>query len=105
MIRAYEVDAVLVRDDLPELGIDVIAALTALDMDELARWFDPPSTADEWKPNSIMGCTLFRCFHRESLHTSRDISLVEVKMQLGLLLHGSHVLIVQRSVSLRVQWL
>ena len=37
-----------------------------------------PQRQDEWKPNSTMGCTLFRCFHRESLHTSRDVSLVEV---------------------------
>ena len=36
VVRACGVDAVLVREDLPELGIDVIAAPTALDMDELA---------------------------------------------------------------------
>ena len=68
----------------------------------IVHWIGPPLTADEWKPNSIMGCTLFRCFHRESLHTSRDISLVEVKMQLGLLLHRNDVLIGQRSASRRM---
>ena len=36
VIRACGVDAALVRDDVPELGIDVNVALTALDMDELA---------------------------------------------------------------------
>ena len=39
MVRAYGVDAVLVRDGFPEPGPDLIAAPTALDMDELAHGF------------------------------------------------------------------
>ena len=65
----------------------------------VAHWFGPSSTADEWKPNSIIGCTLFRCFRKESLHVFGDVSLAEVEMQLGFLLHSSDVLIGQRSAS------
>ena len=39
VVRAYGVDAVLIRDDLPELDPDLIAARTALDIDELAHGF------------------------------------------------------------------
>ena len=37
MVRARRVDAVLVGDDLPELGADLVAALAALDVDDLAH--------------------------------------------------------------------
>ena len=36
VVRARRVDAVLVGDDLPELGADLVAALAALDVQELA---------------------------------------------------------------------
>ena len=39
VVRAHGVDAVLIRDDLPELGPDLIATLTTLDVDELAHGF------------------------------------------------------------------
>ena len=39
VVRARGVDAVLIRDDLPELGPDLIATLTTLDVDELAHGF------------------------------------------------------------------
>ena len=37
VVRARRVDAVLVGDDLPELGADLVAALAALDVDDLAH--------------------------------------------------------------------
>ena len=37
VVRARGVDAVLVGDDLPELGADLVAALAALDVDDLAH--------------------------------------------------------------------
>jgi hypothetical protein len=37
VVRAGRVDAVLVGDDLPELGTDLVAALTTLDADELTH--------------------------------------------------------------------
>ena len=37
MVRARGVDAVLVGDDLPELGADLVAALASLDVDDLAH--------------------------------------------------------------------
>jgi len=35
MVRARGVNAVLVGDDLPELGADLVAALATLDVDDL----------------------------------------------------------------------
>ena len=63
------------------------------------------TTEDEWKPNSITGCTLFRCFcsSEESLHTLGDISVVEVEMYVGLLSNCNDMLIERRSASRGMQ--
>merc|ERR1719324_2075618 len=39
VVGARGVDAMLVRDDLPELGADLVAALAALDVNELTHCF------------------------------------------------------------------
>ena len=50
VVRAYGIDAVLVRGDLPELGPDLIAALTALDMDELAHGVQTKDNKESNRP-------------------------------------------------------
>ena len=39
MIRTGGVDSVLVRDDLPELGTDLVTALTSLNVDNFSHEF------------------------------------------------------------------
>ena len=53
VVRAYGVDAVLVRDDLPELGPDLIVALTVLDMDELAHDFRAKDNKERIRPGYL----------------------------------------------------
>ena len=40
VVRARGVDAVLVGDDLPELGADLVAALASLDVDDLTHGYE-----------------------------------------------------------------
>ena len=39
MVRAGRVDSVFVGDDLPELGTDLVTALTSLDVDDFSHLF------------------------------------------------------------------